>query len=346
MARVFPATEREVQGTTDVASHSASNSLPSNMMWDLPEESTSQNSTSRTNPAPFRRNRLGSVSNAGDISDRMTDLSVSDDLEEPLDARRTGGIRGLIRRASVSIKNRKRRHSHTIEERPSSSSSPWHRLRQAASFNKNSRVLPCQFSVDGPVDSSLELASPTPGHGGEPPFIPVGTGGAARATAAAQNLFKNRQFLVSEDTQQNDRESAIGIAVTTTTEATQAQDMSISRVDFIGDLPAELSIQILAHLNHRSLLRAELVCRKWAITARTQQIWRQTFLREKTKGYALSKRVVPGSGLGVPSLDPDTDWKDIYRIKNDLEDRWITGQTTTTYLMGHTDSIYCTQFDE
>ncbi|RAL60059.1 hypothetical protein DID88_000685 [Monilinia fructigena] len=254
-------------------------------------------------------------------------------------------FRGLLRRASVSIKNRKRRHSHTIEERPSSSS-PWHRLRQAASFNRNSRLLPSQLTLDGPVDSCSDIASPIPGYGGAPPVIPVGTGGAARATAAAHNLFKNRQFLVSEDTQQNDRESAIGIAVTSTAESAQTQDASISRVDFIATLPTELSIQILAHLDHRSLLNVELVCRKWASTAGSQHVWRKAFLREKSTAYAMSGRVKPGSGLGVPALHPDTDWKDVYRIKQNLEKRWISGQTTATYLMGHTDSVYCVQFDE
>ncbi|KAK6601712.1 f-box and wd40 domain-containing protein [Botrytis cinerea] len=148
--------------------------------WDVSAD------TSSTNRAPFRRMRLGSVPLETDMLERMSDLSVNEDSEEPLDARRTGGIRGLIRRASVSLKNRKRRHSHATEERPSSSSSPWHRLRQATSFNRNSRVISSHFNFDGPVDSCSELASPTPGHGGAPPIIPAGTGGAARATAAAR----------------------------------------------------------------------------------------------------------------------------------------------------------------
>ncbi|EDN97622.1 hypothetical protein SS1G_12476 [Sclerotinia sclerotiorum 1980 UF-70] len=78
---------------------------------------------------------------------------------------------------------------------------------------ENSRIISPHFNVDGPIDSCSELATPIPGYGGAPPIIPVGTGGAARATAAAQNLFKNHQFLTSEDAQQNDRESAIGIAI-------------------------------------------------------------------------------------------------------------------------------------
>ncbi|KAF7948898.1 hypothetical protein EAE96_008080 [Botrytis aclada] len=308
--------------------------------WDIPAD------TSSTNGTPFRRMRLGSVPLETDILERLSDLSLNGDLEEPLDARRTGGIRGLIRRASVSLKNRKRRHSHTLSERPSSSSSPWHRLRQATSFNRNSRMIPSHFNFDGPVDSCSELASSTPGHAGAPPVIPIGTGGAARATAAAQNLFKNRNFLRSEDTQQNDRESAIGIAVSTLIDSINAQDTSISRVDFVGSLPMELAIQILSYLDHKSLRRVEQVSRKWAMMAGSKHVWRETFLREKSRAYAMPHPVIPGVGDGVPALDPETNWKEIYRIRQKLDERWILGESTPTYLLGHTDSIYCTQFDE
>ncbi|ESZ91159.1 putative F-box and WD40 domain protein [Sclerotinia borealis F-4128] len=364
MTRVFPKNEcAPSQGARDTISdpysdwnasssapapsHSIRNtpgSVPFHPIWNLPEESTSDRSTPKPIPPPIRRMGLASVPIETDLSERMSDLSVGGIPEEPLDARRASGIRGLIRRASVSIKNRKRRHSHTTEERPSSSSSPWHRLRQATSFNRNSRLL--SPHGDGPVDSCSELTSPIPGYGGAPPIIPTGTGGAARATAAAQNLFKNRQFLASEDTQQNDRESAIGIAMTTNIESMQALDASISRVDFVRVLPLELSIQVLAYLDYRSLLNVELVCRKWASTAGSQHVWREAFLRQKSRGYAMSGPVAPGAGLGVPTLNPDTDWKDVYRIKQILEKRWSRGMATTTYLMGHLDSIYCLQFDE
>ncbi|APA10676.1 hypothetical protein sscle_06g054460 [Sclerotinia sclerotiorum 1980 UF-70] len=331
MARIFP--NNELSAAQLVAATPFTR-------WETPDNESPMNHT------PFRRARLGSVPMEGDISEQMSDLSFGEEFEASLETRRASGIRGLIRRASVSLKNRKRRHSHATEDRPSSSSSPWNRLRQAASFNRNSRIISPHFNVDGPIDSCSELATPIPGYGGAPPIIPVGTGGAARATAAAQNLFKNHQFLTSEDAQQNDRESAIGIAVNSTVDPSQTQDMSISRIDFIGALPMELSIQILAHLDYRSLLRVQLVSRKWASMAGSQHVWRETFLREKSKAYAMSQPVTPGSGQGVPALNPDTDWKDMYRIRQKLERRWAAGQTTSTYLLGHTDSIYCTQFDE
>ncbi|KAG9238176.1 WD40-repeat-containing domain protein [Amylocarpus encephaloides] len=260
--------------------------------------------------------------------------------------RREGGLRSFIRRASVSL--RRRRHSHApqaIEDRPSTSSSTWHRVRQVASFNRHSKCLPAPcFDEDLSTDVS-EIFAPIPGYGGAPPIIPRGSGGeAARATAAAQNdlLFgRNRQLGQLED-----RESGIGIAVTITDPIQSDHHSSINSVDFMSALPAELAIQILAHLDHTALVRALRVSKKWQFAASSCHIWREAFLREKSRTYAMSKPLQLGAGLGLPYLKPDTDWKDLYRIKQELERNWLEGAAEPIYLNGHSDSIYCVQFDE
>jgi len=198
------------------------------------------------------------------------------------------------------------------------------------------------------VDSAEELLAPVPGNGLAPPIIPLGSGGAAaRATAAAQNEYfgRHRQLFLAED-QQNDGESGIGIAVTTVAEPVQYQDTSISRVDFTTILPFELCIQILSHLDHHALINALKVSKNWAKVASSQHIWREAFLREKSKTFAMSKPVEPGTGLGLPPLRADFDWKDLYRIRQQLEQNWMDGKAEPVYLNGHLDSIYCVQFDE
>lgn len=302
--------------------------------------------------SPFRfRNRLRSLplGSDSDFVDRFQKFSLGGNKEQTPaeEGKREGGIRGLFRRASVSLKNRQRRHSHAVEERPQTA---WHKLRQAASFNKHSRFLPTQFEIEGPVDSCEELLSPIPGIAGAPPIIPHGSGGAAaRATAAAQNEYfgRHRQLLSAED-QLGDRESGIGIAITTSEPTTyhEIQHNSISRVDFISLLPAELSIQILAHLDHHALVNTFLVSRSWAHVSGSQHIWREAFIREKSKTYAMSQPVPLGAGLGLPPFKPDNDWKDLYRIRQQLEHNWREGKAEPVYLNGHLDSIYCVQFDE
>lgn len=339
MTRVFPMEEwASAQGSQ---STSPTSYAPGNDSFDTKDPKT-----------PFRfRNRLRSLP-LGHESEMVAglhnmSLGGSAHLE---DEKREGGIRGLIRKASISIKaKRTRRHSHAVSDgpRPSTSSGGlWlHKLRGAASFNKHSR--PTNIDFGGPVDSCEELQSPIPGTGTEPPIIPRGSGGAAaRATAAAQNEFfgRHRQLLTTED-QLEDRESGIGIALTTT-EPMEYFDSSISRVDFLAELPIEIAIQILAHLDHNSLRATSAVSQSWNQVSGSYHVWREAFLREKTKTYAMSQPIKPGSGLGLPYYTENTDWKELYRVKQQLENNWREGKAEPIYLHGHLDSIYCVQFDE
>jgi F-box and WD-40 domain protein 1/11 len=257
-----------------------------------------------------------------------------------------GGLRTLFRRASVSLQ--KRRHSHaspTMEERPQTAST-WHRLRQATSFNRHSKCFPAGpcFDEDFSTDTS-ETLSPIPGFGGAPPIIPHGHGGqAARANAAAQNEMMFGRY--RQLGQLEDQESGIGIALTVADSVASGRDASISSVDFITALPVELAIQILARLDHTVLVRASRVSKRWQALLNSSHIWREAFIREKSKTYAMSRPAQLGAGLGLPAFRSDHDWKDLYRIKQELERNWLEGATEPIYLNGHTDSIYCVQFDE
>lgn len=319
-----------------------------------PQSQSSNYDGSSTTPSinsstPFR-NRLRSLplgSDSDDLSDQFIRLSVAGPAHvSEVEKQRAGGLRSLLRRASISIKSKtsssRRRQSHAIQERPST---PWiNRLREATSFNRQSR-LPSYFDAGGPVDSCEELMAPIPGSRAAPPIIPRGSGGAARATAAAQNEYfvRHRQFL-SPDDQMEDRESGIGIALTTTEPI--HYDTSISRVDFISRLPAELAIQILAHLDHNGLSNTTRVSKTWAQMSSSSHIWREAFLREKSRTVATGRPITPGAGLGMPTCKPNNQWKNLYKIKQELEGNWIQGKAEAVYLNGHMDSIYCIQFDE
>lgn len=266
--------------------------------------------------------------------------------------------------------------------RPTTSHSTWHRLRQAASF-RHSRVLYGehleQAGLAPPREDSPDLAPaipvPVPGSGNEPPIIPHNTGSGARAAAAAwQNEYHGFHGLtvvspknnwLSPEDGQDDHESGIGIAVTSADSDIagddEMQDLDlvtsngeeilgcapeISRIDFISQLPTELAIQILAHLDAIALSTASLVSKQWSTVISSQHIWREAFLREKTATYATSGPIQPGAGLGVPPLQLGNNWRKIYRVKEEVDRRWKEGKATPVYLNGHSDSIYCLQFDE
>lgn len=270
-----------------------------------------------------------------------------------------------------------------LATRPSTShaiNATWHRLRKATSTSfRHSRILHGDFSLHehgqahehqhpyAPPDDDLPHSVPRPGVGNEPPVIPRNTGSGARAAVAAwqHEMFptvhplKNKRLTL--DSAQNDRESGIGIAITASDSvADDLQDLDMvsadgetllggcapSRVDFIDRLPVELAIQVLAHLDAAGLATSSRVSRSWYEIASLQHIWRESYLREKTGTFATSEPIMPGAGLGVPALQPSINWKHAYRATEDLAKRWKKGKAASIYLNGHSDSIYCLQFDE
>ncbi|KAI1826230.1 quinon protein alcohol dehydrogenase-like superfamily [Xylaria intraflava] len=266
-----------------------------------------------------------------------------------------------IRRASVTlvkgIVGRDRRSSETAidypDYRPTTAHSAWNRLRQATAF-RHPKAPHGERSGLETIYSPLESNFPgplVPGHGFAPPVIPQHTGTAAKASAAMQNeflAFTQEQYFATDDF--SDWESGVGLAVTTSGEPNEAaseENTVVSRTDFISQLPPELSIQILSYLDAAQLGTASQVSTFWNRVIQDQQIWRQSFLREKTHTYATSLPVQPGVGAGVPAPRPGIDWRKIYKAREELDRRWKIGtQASAVYLNGHLDSIYCLQFDE
>lgn len=327
----------------------------------------------------WRRRRKSLVLHLGDgyVREQQENAhkSAMDDETSPADmhhdhdtAAKPGmTMTGKIRRASMSlmrgiIHHRDRRSSepgssqataspeniHQQRQTTSHGHGTWRKLRSVTSFNKHSTPLETIYS---PLRANFDNA-PAHQNGIEPPIIPAG-GAAAKAAAAIQNEFlAYHRDEWMEHWLYDDVESGIGIAMTTTPEETglsdnMAGDLSICKVDFIAQLPSELAIQVLAHLDAANLAAAARVSKGWNQVVRDQYIWRQSFLREKTSAFAIGKVVEAGKGLGVPPIRPGNDWRKIYRARHELDKKWRDGhRARAVYLNGHIDSIYCLQFDE
>lgn len=272
-------------------------------------------------------------------------------------------LKGIIRRASMSLKGFvHRRPSVAAEEiideqdthvaRPTTAHSTWYKLRNATSRHSRASGLDLIYEPGHTYHRRTRSHHfPIPGFGDEPPVIPTNSGAAAKASAALQNEYfaRHSKFLFPTASEDNDGESGIGIAATIpviTTEEVMIESSAISKVDFILNLPTELGIQVLANLDAAALIKASQVSKPWNRIIQNQHIWRESCLREMTKTYATSAPVAPGTGLGIPQVSPKNDWKDIYRVKQELNHRWKAGQARPVYLNGHQDSIYCLQFDE
>ncbi|KAI3336617.1 WD40 repeat-like protein [Xylariaceae sp. AK1471] len=271
-------------------------------------------------------------------------------------------LKRRLRRASLTLMKgivcRDRRRSEPAVDyydyRPTTAHSTWNKIRQATTFRHLKTSHGEQTSLEtiySPLESNFP-ERPIPGHGFAPPIIPEHTGGAAKAAAAAMQSeylsFTRQHYLSTEEF--NDQESGIGIAITTTESHSDTlvnEDSVVARLDFITQLPQELSIQILAYLDGAQLGAASQVSKHWHRVVQDQYIWRQSFLREKTDAYATSLPVQPGVGAGVPLVRPGLDWQKIYKAREELDRRWKIGtQARAIYLNGHLDSIYCLQFDE
>ncbi|RVD82983.1 uncharacterized protein DFL_007388 [Arthrobotrys flagrans] len=107
---------------------------------------------------------------------------------------------------------------------------------------------------------------------------------------------------------------------------------SVVGIDIMTVFPMEIVAQILSYLDHKSLLSCELVSRSWCSAALSSHVWRHTFQAEY------------GGLKGSRSYGRD--WKSMFEVKTNLNRRWLRGQVNPTYLKGHSDSVYCVQFDQ
>lgn len=262
----------------------------------------------------------------------------------------------------------------------------WHRLRKATSTSfRHSRILHGDFALSSALhDNSNSNSNSSPSHsphphvpistdelphsvprpeglGNEPPVIPRNTGARARAAVAAWQHdimrepldYKRMSVYQNLKEQRERRESRPALALTSSDsfadgldEAVAAVGTDPTKIDFVSRLPVEMAMQVLANLDAAGLAAASRVSKVWHDVSSLQHIWRESYLREKTGTYATGDTIKPGTGLGVPPLQPTIAWKDAYAASEKLAERWKKGKNRAFWMSGHSDSIYCLQFDE
>jgi len=115
----------------------------------------------------------------------------------------------------------------------------------------------------------------------------------------------------------------------------------------VSILPVEIASLVFSFLDVKSLAVAERVCSQWHAVASSQHVWREVFLRK----YQPQNYVTPpplrmgGDGIGGP-IRPRNDWKKMYKARAGIEKNWDQKNPKAIYFSGHTDSVYCCQFDE
>lgn len=189
-------------------------------------------------------------------------------------------------------------------------------------------------------------------------------GASARQAAAAANESRREQenthrFLNGLDRSDkpqfcdvdfNDNES--GVDMTCSSPIVRTDSASDKKMtDPFQRLPAELATAVLSHLDATSLARAEQVSRHWYEHASSSHVWRNVFLRMYEPEVHVSPAPIQMGGCGAGKQAngkpaPAQDWKKMYSARSTINKRWKAGTPAAIYLNGHTDSVYCCQFDE
>ncbi|KAF1985187.1 WD40 repeat-like protein [Aulographum hederae CBS 113979] len=174
-------------------------------------------------------------------------------------------------------------------------------------------------------------------------------GACARAAAAAtqKTMDPYRHDSPAQDALTSDGESGVYMNEDISMTDADAPVVDSTGADFTDALPVELTTLIFAELDVDSLKAARIVCRKWRGIANSDAVWREVFLRRFTPPrYENPPPLVMGglgTGIGERVSQP---WEKMYRARWRLDQRWDKGNPAAVYFSGHTDSVYCCQFDE
>ena len=293
------------------------------------------------------------------------------------------GISARLRRASTSLKSAFRpmirKNSSGQDDRPGHARKISHPevpvTVQPLSSSMFKRARPATSYMELPkLIESFNLNPSPPIDYREPPqFLRCPSrGAAARASAAKQN--ERLGFLTTEARRDpnyrgcrltSDRESGISLvdgpcirldhgdcALQNDREGNTPLTLSnlhskLTYTDLYSLVPAELVSLIFSFLDAASLTKVALVSKKWQEAANDRHVWRDIFLNKFGLITACTSLPLPVGGRGLgKSRTAEQDWKQMFKSRLQLAKNWKNGNATAIYLNGHTDSVYCVQYDE
>ncbi|OQO03370.1 hypothetical protein B0A48_11628 [Cryoendolithus antarcticus] len=250
-------------------------------------------------------------------------------------------------------------------------------------YDDNSRNKKFRPALLGGISSNDRKDTPAPAHGqparSVPPYFnPSGGEGARQFAARHKQLTGDVQMDLDFYDDLNSRRSRVGsISSAADSGADLSQydrfdspcrdfdgdiDMPVyadsedsvpkddSRRDFTSALPAELCLKIMSLADAPTLAIASRVSRAWKVFAQDQSVWRSAFLRKYQRQIHTDPAPIQVGSTGCGRKNKrHQPWKNMYKARVHLEAQWRMGPKESgkaTYLSGHTDSVYCVQFDE
>lgn len=104
---------------------------------------------------------------------------------------------------------------------------------------------------------------------------------------------------------------------------------------------------IFSKLDVASLFTMRDVSHAWRAQATASAVWKDLFLSKfaPNKAGRSSYLQIGGQGLGKLSRVPQ-EWESMTKARMNLDESWKAMNPAAIYFCGHTDSVYCCQFDE
>ncbi|KAJ9659375.1 hypothetical protein H2201_007400 [Coniosporium apollinis] len=297
--------------------------------------------------------RLNSVSEGSSI--RQYDTRDPRPKPEPAESEKLFGLPADVMddisatRQASAHNNRPRPASQTSTKAPKKRK--WWELKAARREYRRRAAATTGFGNRGEFARFNPEAPPLP-HFVDPlksSYDPA-RGAAARASAAEHNA----NMLHRKDTKTSmkrpmitDSESAICLDSTYDTEdSVKKLEKPKLKQDPVRKFPWEIVAQIFSNFDRTLLVRAERVSKAWNYVATNGQIWRAVFNAHYQPKVPMTPPSFTMGGVGLGEARAYQDWKKMYQIRRAIERRWLAGSPVAIYLNGHTDSVYCCQFDE
>ncbi|EKM57080.1 uncharacterized protein PHACADRAFT_172766 [Phanerochaete carnosa HHB-10118-sp] len=153
---------------------------------------------------------------------------------------------------------------------------------------------------------------------------------------------------------------------------------AVTGLDIIANIPDELALHLLSFLDLPDIVACLRVSRTWGRLASDNAVWRSLFARKRGSGWLLDLRRLryPALSASAAILPPqdlsrsrtfelpaplELDWYNLYKSRAELDHRWSASPFTgrngedkenakaweprIRRMLGHTDSVYCLEFD-
>ena len=137
---------------------------------------------------------------------------------------------------------------------------------------------------------------------------------------------------------------------TTPTDAMQVELTACAEENLILKmLPGEIFLEILEYLDFKDLGNAALACKTWSHFAASPTVLRGAYMSQYHRRTSFPSPYIQIGGLGIGrpfAQQPAQNWKAMAKARTEISDNWKHNRARAIYFEGHTDSVYCCQFDE